>query len=58
MAHLFVANGKFASGNLVILCKSLQFLDRIALKDGNGKLDVGLGVFVSRLYSSALLPAT
>ncbi len=50
-AHLFVGNGEFASGDLVVLGKVLQRLDGLALQHRNGKLDVGLCVFVAGLHT-------
>ena len=47
--YLFVANREFALSLLVCIGKSLELLDRLGLGYRNTKLDVLLGVFVSRL---------
>jgi hypothetical protein len=47
--YLLISNGELASGNFVVLSKRVQALHSLALRNRCGKLDVGLGVFVSRL---------
>ena len=48
-AYLFVANGEFALGFLIVGCKFLQFLDCIVVHDRHTELDVALGILVTRL---------
>lgn len=52
--YLFVANGELPGGDLVLTGKLLHLLDRVALQDRDGKLDVRLGVLVPGLSSSAV----
>ena len=48
-ANLLITNGEFALGLLVLLGESLELLDRLSLRNSNTELDIGFGVFVSRL---------
>jgi hypothetical protein len=52
--NLFITNCEFALRLLVILCKSLQLLDRLALRDRESKFGIAFCVLVTRLLSSAL----
>lgn len=56
ICYLFVANGKFTRGDLVILRKALELHNRVALQDRRGKLDVCLGVFVTGLLYVSFTP--
>jgi hypothetical protein len=47
---LLVTNGELARGHFVVLGEILQILDWLALQHRDGKLDVGLGVFVTGLF--------
>jgi hypothetical protein len=52
--YLLISNGELASGNFVVLSKRVQALHSLALRNRCGKLDVGLGVFVSRIDNSVI----
>lgn len=50
--YLLITNCKLARRHLVVVCKFLESLDWVCLRDGGGELDIGLGVFMTRLESS------
>lgn len=52
VVFLFIANGELAGRHLVDVGKRLQLLDRVRLGDGNGELDVGLGVLMPGIDNS------
>jgi hypothetical protein len=54
IVFLLISNGELASGNFVVLSKRVQALHSLALRNRCGKLDVGLGVFVSRIDNSVI----
>lgn len=58
MIYLFITNRKLASRNLIGIGKGLQLLNGLGLRDGNGKLDIGLGVLVARLQQLAIVQFT
>jgi len=49
MTYLFVSNSELALRLLVVVGKVLELLNRIVRGDSDAKLDVGLGVLVTRL---------
>lgn len=49
VAYLFVADGELSLCLLVVLREGLQVLDGLAREDGDGELDVRLGVLVAGL---------
>jgi hypothetical protein len=48
-SYLFVSDGKLAGGDLVVLGEGVQLLYSITLGNRCGKLDIGLGILMSRL---------
>jgi hypothetical protein len=54
IVFLLISNGELASGNFVVLSKRVQALHSLALRNRCGKLDVDLGVFVSRIDNSVI----
>lgn len=52
--YLLITNGEFPSSDLILVRKLLDLLDRLTLKHRNSKLDVRLGVLMTRLLSISL----
>jgi hypothetical protein len=48
-SYLFVSDGKLASGDLIVLGEGEELLHSITLRNRCGKLDIGLGILMSRL---------
>lgn len=48
-AYLLIADSELPLGLLVVLCKIIKSLDRLALQDGQSKLHVGLRVLMAGL---------